>query len=285
MSKFREQALRRLVGLDPFPQPSLIRARYPVVLMHGFGMLAGLRRQGHLHDEAMDLRRHGVLAYAPNVAPYNTVSIRAAMWQDRLAHVLEETGAERLNLIAQSMGGLDARYLISVLGLHNVVATLVTVSTPHRGTAVADILLGQPDRMRQWAVDFTNWLGANVLEDGSADVLHALAELTPAHIQNTFNPSVPDHPAVRYWSYAARAGKGTDTPINPFLRLSNAWLHEREGLNDGLVSVQSARWGLFLDTLDADHAQEVGLQAFPGHKFDTNAFYRSVVEMLAREGY
>ena len=285
MPKSRDNTLRRLIGQEPFPQPPLIRARYPVVLMHGFGLMAGLRKPGHLHAEAMDLRKHGVLAYAPNVAPYNTVSVRAAMWKDRLSYILEETGAERLNLIAQSMGGLDARYLISVEGLHEVVATLVTVSTPHRGTALADILLDQPERPRQWAVDLANWMGANALADADANALQALTELTPRHVCETFNPSVADHPAVRYWSYGAQAGKGTRIPINPFLSLSNAWIYQREGLNDGLVSVESSRWGHYLGTLDADHGQEVGIQGFPGNKFNAKAFYRSVVEMLAREGF
>ena len=284
MAKFRENAFRRLVSLDPFPQPPLIRSRYPVVLMHGFGILAGLLRQGHLHDEAMDLRAHGVLAYAPNVAPYNTVSARAEMWQDRLTHILEETGAEQVNLIAQSMGGLDARYLISTLGRHDVVASLVTVATPHQGTVMAEILLKQPERLRQWAVDFANWMGTNVLEDATADALQALMELTPAHLRNTFNPAVPDHDSVRYWSYAACAGKGTKNLVNPFLKLSNTWIFEREGLNDGLVSVDSARWGHFLGILDADHSQQVGIQGLPGSKFDSKALYRSLVEMLAQEG-
>ena len=285
MPKSRDNTLRRLIGLEPFPQPPLIRVRYPVVLMHGFGLMASLLKQGPLYDEAMNLRKHGVLAYAPNVAPYNTVSVRAAMWQDRLAHILKETGVERLNLIAQSMGGLDARYVISVTGLHEVVATLVTVSTPHRGTVLADILLDQPERPRQWAVDLANWMGTNTLDGASADALQALTELTPRHVCETFNPTVPDHPAVRYWSYGAKAGKGTHLPIHPFLKLSNTWIYQHEGLNDGLVSVESAQWGHFLGTLDADHAQEVGIQGFPGNKFNSKAFYHSIVEMLAREGF
>jgi triacylglycerol lipase len=285
MSKSKESPLRRLLGMEALPQPPLIRTRYPVVLLHGFGVLAGLRKHGHLHNEAMFLRRHGVWAYAPNVSPYDTVSVRAAMWQDRLTRILQETGADRLNLIAQSMGGLDARYAISVQGLHEVVATLVTVSTPHRGTAVADIFLDQPERLRQWVVDLANWLGANALDDASADMLQALTELKPAHLHETFNPAVPDHPSVRYWSYAAQAGKGTTVPINPILKLSNAWIYQREGVNDGLVSVESARWGQFLGTLDADHGQEVGLQGLTTHSFDAKVFYRSVVEMLAQEGF
>ena len=285
MPKTRENPLRRLVGLDPLPQPPLIQTRYPVVLMHGFGLLASLRKQGHLHDEAMDLRTRGVLAYAPNVAPYNTVEARAVMWQDRFEHILAETNADRLNLIAHSMGGLDARYLISTMGLHEVIATLVTVSTPHRGTIVAQILLDQPERLRQWAVDFTNWMGTIVLEDTNADALKALTELTPTHLREVFNPTVPDHPAVRYWSYAACAGKGTKTPIHPFLRLGNTWLSQREGLNDGLVSVESAKWGHFLDTLNADHGEQVGLQGLTNRSFNSKSFYRSVVKMLAEEGF
>ncbi len=286
MARFKDRALRLLVSLEPFPQPPLLRTRYPVVLMHGFGMLAGLRRGGHLHEAALHLRLRGVVAYAPNVASYSTVAVRTAMWMDRLRHILAETEADRLNLIAHSMGGLDARYLISAMGLHETVASLVTVSTPHRGTAVAEIMLQQPRRLRQWVADFANWMGAKALEDtdADADLLQALTELSPAHLREAFNPSVPDHPAVRYWSYAAAAGKGTETPVNPFLKISNGLLYEREGLNDGLVSVESARWGVFLGTLGADHMQEVGLQGLGSRTFDANAFYRSVVQMLADEG-
>jgi triacylglycerol esterase/lipase EstA (alpha/beta hydrolase family) len=36
------------------------------------------------------------------------------------------------------MGGLDARYAISLLGLARRVASLTTIGTPHRGTPVGD---------------------------------------------------------------------------------------------------------------------------------------------------
>jgi triacylglycerol lipase len=273
------------MGLEVFPQPPLIRTRYPVLLMHGFGILGGLRRGGHLHDEAMHLRLHGVLAYAPNVASYNTVAVRATMWQDRIAHILEETGADKINLVAQSMGGLDARYLISERGYHEVVASLVTIATPHRGTAIAEIMLKQPERLRKWGIDFANWMGSQSLKDTDADTLQALTELSPAYVQETFNTQVPDHPSVRYWSYAGAAGKDTDIPINPFLKLSNTLLYAREGRNDGLVSVESAKWGTFVEVIEADHAQQVGIPGLTTHAFDANAFYCSVVERLHDEGF
>ena len=282
--RLAETAIHRLAGMEPFPQPPVIPVRYPVVMMHGFGMMASFRRGGHLHDEAMNLRARGVRAYAPNVAPYCTVAVRAPMWKERIEHVLEETGADKVNLVAHSMGGLDARYLIACEGMHEVVACLTTISTPHHGSSIADFVLEQPERLRAWAADLVNWVATSAMTGSTSDVLQALAELTPAHLQETFNPAVPNHPSVEYWSYAGAAGKDTDAPINPFLRLYNYVLATREGINDGFVSVESARWGQFVRALDADHAQQVGLQ-LPGAGFDSNAFYCDVALRLAEAGF
>lgn len=280
-----DSALKRFLGLEPFPEPPLLRLRYPVVLMHGFGLLAALRRGGQLHHEAMNLRAHGVLAYAPNVAAYNTVKVRSTSWQRRLEHVLRETGADRLNIIAQSMGGLDARYLISRLGMHEVVASLVTVSTPHHGTGVADFVLERPERVRTWLADVFNWMGASSLSDATSDFLSSVAELTPEYVREHFNSEAPDHQAVRYYSFGGRAGKGTDVPLNPLLQILNRTLYAREGENDGFVSIESAMWGEFLGTIDADHSQQVGI-GFPGSSdFDSNVFYCEVVKRLAADGF
>ena len=282
---FREQAVRRIVNLDPFPQPPIIRLRYPIVLMHGFGLVASLRRGGHLHDEAMHLRLQGVWAFAPNVASYNTVKARSTMWEERIEHVLAETGASRLNLIAHSMGGLDARYLISHRRLHRVVASLTTISTPHHGTPVAHLVLDQPNRLRQLMSEFANFVSSTALVDATSDLEQALRELTPEHVTEHFNEHVENHPAVRYWSYAGVAGRGTDTPINPFLRLFNAWLYSRIGLNDGMVPAKSARWGTFLGTIEADHALQVGISGIGTPLFDAHAFYANVARFLADEGF
>jgi len=239
-----DSALRRVAGLTPFPQPPLIRLRYPVVMMHGFGMLAALRwRQGHLHAEAMHLRAHGVVAYAPNVAPYNTISVRAEMWARLLDVVFEETGAERLNLIAHSMGGLDARHLIAHHGYGARVASLTTISTPHRGSAAADVVLEGPEALRAPAASVVDWIAATALEGSTSDVIQALRELRPSYVTGTFNPATPDDPAVRYASYAGHAGRGTGLPMNPGLRVLNALIYARQGPNDGMVAAESAPWG------------------------------------------
>lgn len=281
-----ERTVRRLTKLEPHPQPPILRLRHPLVFMHGFGLYAALWRKGMLHDEAMHLRQRGVWAFAPNVSPYHTVPVRAEEWATRLDHVLRETGAEKLNLVAHSMGGLDARFLISRRGWHDRVATLTTISTPHRGASAADYLMEQPQRIRQFVSDAADWLGVQALDDATADFQRAVEGLRPAYIQHTFNPNTPDHPSVRYWSYAGRAGEGTDVPLNPFFRPLNHVIYEREGINDGYVAIQSARWGDFRGTLDADHARQVGLAAAGLRRApEIHAFYRSLVESLGHEGF
>jgi len=81
----------------------------------------------------------------------------------------------------------------------------------------------------------------------------AYANLTTSYLTKIFNPRTPDDPRVRYFSVAGRTG-----PLNiwhplwlPKLILDGA--DGGEG-NDGLVSVDSARWGEFLGALEgADH--------------------------------
>jgi triacylglycerol lipase len=276
-------AVTRLAGLDPFPQPQVIGLRRPLVLMHGFGLLAGLKRRGHLHEEALDLRLRGVQAYAPNVSPYHTVATRAVMWNERIQTVLAETGAPSVHLIAHSMGGLDARHLISNLGGHAYVDTLTTVSTPHRGSGIAQLVVEQPERLRELLAGVVDWVAASALADSESDIQKATYELTPEHLMQTFNPSTPDHPDVRYASYAGRAGKGTRAGISPFLSLQNRLLYAREGLNDGLVSVASAKWGYFCGTIDADHGEQVGLRRAIHSDFDALHFYRTITRDLAAQ--
>ncbi len=287
---FSLRILRRVAGLEAMPQPPLLRIEWPVVLMHGFGMLAGVKRSGHLHDEALWLRLHGVRAYAPNVSPYQTIAARASMWAERLDAVLAETGAARVHLVAHSMGGLDARYLVSAMGWHDRVATLTTVATPHHGTVLAEFAFDPPTplpataaALARRAAGLVDWAGAGVLDGGGSNVLAALAELTREGVCERFNPVVPDHPDVVYRSYAGHAGKGTNVPISAALRVQNALIHAREGENDGIVSVESARWSGYQGTIDADHMAQIGLLGGRGAGFRAHDFYLDVARMLATD--
>ena len=283
LSRRASAVARRAVELTPMPQPAWRPTRYPVVLMHGFGALANLMQGGVLHAEAMYLRRHGVAAYAPHVNPYDTLAVRAEAWADRLAAVLAETGAERVNLVGFSSAGLDARLLARAPAWAGRIASLVTISTPHRGTPLADYVLGRPDWFRAVAVGVMDTVGRAAYPLAPPHTRPALAELAPAAVARQF-PA--DETVSGAWcaSYTSRAGKGTDTPMYPPLLVPNRILYRRAGLNDGIVPTASMGWAEPLGTLDADHARQIGMRLAPLGRFDARAFYLGHCDRLRDRG-
>ncbi len=283
LARGAEAVARKAVELVPVPQPPILPTRYPVVLLHGFGALANILQGGVLHREAMYLRARGVHAYAPHANPYDTVAVRAATWEAHLERALQETGADKLNLIGFSSGGLDARWLAREMGWADRIASLVTVSTPHRGTAIAQYILDRPDRLRSWAVAFMDFVGRASYEIEAPNTDAALRELTPEAVAAVFPP---DEIIDGAWcaSIVGRAGKGTDVSITPSLALPNRILHGLQGVNDGIVPTEGGWWGERLETLDADHARQIGIGLSLGSSFDSRPFFLSICERLRARG-
>src|SRR5439155_6766729 len=144
-----------------------------------------------------------------------------------LAAAVRSVDAKRVNLVAHSLGGLDARYAISKLGLHDRVASLVTLGTPHRGTPVADFGIAVADPLGLKRI-----LGAIGFDT------RVFYELTTAHMKR-FNREVPDARAVWYGSLIARAQSG----LHPLLLPIHLALKQNAGENDGLVLSSSQRCG------------------------------------------
>lgn len=77
----------------------------------------------------------------------------------------------------------------------------------------------------------------------------AYSNLTTNYCTNYFNPNTPDDPSVEYYSY----GASKEIPIWSTLGFPWQVIKEKEGENDGLVSLQSAKWGRYVETVHADH--------------------------------
>lgn len=78
----------------------------------------------------------------------------------------------------------------------------------------------------------------------------AYAHLTTDFCNHYFNPKTPDDPSVKYYSYGASAQLPAWSSL-----LGVPWrmVQEKEGDNDGFVSVNSAKWGTYVKTINADH--------------------------------
>ncbi len=121
--------LHRLLIRDPRPAP----AKRPVVLVHGVlvndGVWLRLRRF---------LLRHGVApVYTVNYGPpLSDIEWFAAQLDAKIEEVCAATGAGRVAIVAQSMGGLVSRAYLRRFGARRV-AMLITIGTPHHGSMLA----------------------------------------------------------------------------------------------------------------------------------------------------
>jgi triacylglycerol lipase len=233
------------------------RLRHPVVLAHGaFGFdeiaIAG-RRHRYFRNIADQLGELGGTFHHPRVPPASSVSLRA----ETLVALVRELPGERVNVIAHSMGGLDARFAIARLGLADRVASLVTIGAPHFGTPVAGLPISRAL--------------ARLLN------LTALNDLTPLALER-FNHEVPDASGVAYCSVVASSDLAH---TNPLLWPTHAYLTAHGGPNDGLVPAASQRWGKVLREVQADHWAQVGWSL----RFDAVALYEEILRELVGFGF
>ncbi len=271
--------------LKEFPEPEVIQLKHPVLLCHGYGAIATLIKPSPLYDVAMMMRRHNVMAFAPNIVPYAKIETRAARWVKVIDDIIAQTDIEKLNIVAHSMGGLDMRFAISQLTAAPHVASFTTVCTPHHGSSLAELSLRTPGAIREKIVDFLDWMGNRVHPHTESNVSESVEQLTRHYMTKEFNPSVPDAPNTPYYSYSSSVGKGTDHPIKVIGRYQNNHVYEQEGLNDGMVSVKSAQWGEHIKTGEISHLEQMNLRVKDERKALVEAFWKDVILMLRERGH
>jgi triacylglycerol lipase len=226
-------------GTTRAQRKSTPRVRAPIVLVHGLMgfdaiKLGPVRLASYFPGVEAMLRAAGNRVFMARVSPTAGVAHRAAELREFLNR---EVPRESVHVFAHSMGGLDARYMISRLGMEDRVLTLTTIGTPHRGSAFAD-----------WGIRRLERVVKPLLRRiGIPD--QAFYDLTTEQCR-AFNEAVPDVPTVRY---ASVAGRCTLPWLGLEWLLPHSVIRWYEGANDGLVSVASATYGERTDVWEGDH--------------------------------
>ena len=261
--------------------------RYPILLVHGvfFRDSSLLCYWGRIPAA---LIRNGARVYYGQQQSAASVADSAAELKTRIQEILRETGSEKVNIIAHSKGGLDARWAVSRLGCASMVASLTTINTPHRGCLFAQWLLGHTPEAFQQQLAAVYEGALRRLGDENPDFLAAVRDLTAGACAE-INRQAPDAPGVLYESVGSyvRKARGGRFPLN----LSHRLVKHFDGVNDGLVSVESARWGSRFTLLEPkgrrgiSHADviDLGRENVPG--FEVQEFYVNLVADLRRRGY
>lgn len=285
IEQFDTKKWLRKLQLSEFPEPEHIELKHPVLLCHGYGAIASLIKPSPLYDVAMFIRRHNSQAFAPNIVPYATIEIRAESWVRIINRLVKKTSHKKLNIIAHSMAGLDIRYALSKMDIAEHVASFTTISTPHRGTSLAELSLKTPDAIKEKMADLLDWMGNRVYPDAKSDSAGSAEQLTRSYVTEEFNPNVPDVEGIPYYSFSSAVGKGTDQPIKVISRYQNNYIYQQEGINDGMVSVESSKWGTHFKTGSISHLEQMNLRIKDERIQLFENFWVEVLKILQKQGH
>lgn len=255
--------------------------KYPVVLVHGLAAktFPFLNSFGSI---PRFLREKGLRVFVPNHDGVGTITGNARQLQAEIEAICQTEGCEKVNLIAHSKGGLDARYMISTLSMGSKVASLTTLSTPHHGSRLSAMLL----RFPKWIIHplsfFINGF-FRLFGDQNPDILSAARELTDTAMEH-FNICVPNDPAVYYQSYASHASK--ENAFLAYLPYQISRYCEQDA-TDGLVSVSSSRWGNYQGQIKGhpNHIQMIALTLSKKKRQVVGNFYLEIITQLRDKGF
>ncbi|MYW09634.1 alpha/beta fold hydrolase [Streptomyces sp. SID2563] len=186
--------------------------RPPVVFLHGFIdnrsvfvlLRRSLARHGWLHLESLN--------YSPLTSDIRTA---AELLDRHIEEICARTGHPRVDIVGHSLGGLIARYYVQRLAGDRRVRTLVTLGTPHSGTAVAPLAGALPivRQMRQGSapveelrlpapgcrtrfVSFWSELDRVIVPAEAACVDHPDLDAVNVRVTGIGHLALPVHPAV-----------------------------------------------------------------------------------------
>ena len=213
---------------------------YPILLIHGMGFRDSkvINYWGRVPKM---LKKAGFDVYYGEQDSNGTTASNGRVIADKIEEIVRKTNCGKVNIIAHSKGGMDARYAISTLGMGKYVATLTTLSTPHHGSLTVDRLMQLPDIAVRFVAKCSDiWL--KILGDKHPDAYRVFHSFTTAGAER-FNRENPDDPNVVYRSYAF-VMKNALSDI--FMWIPYLVVKHFEGENDGLLAPRGVMWGKFM---------------------------------------
>lgn len=158
------QILQRF--LSPRDPPAIVSgAAPPVLLVHGIYCNAGVWYRMRRHLAARGIGNLFAINLEPPLAGIDDFALALAA---RVEEVRRRTGADKVLLVAHSMGGLVARAYIARLSGAERVERLVTIGSPHHGSELARLGIG---RCARDMIPGGSWLTRLVAaEEGSPGV-------------------------------------------------------------------------------------------------------------------
>ncbi|MBR5379295.1 MAG: hypothetical protein IK140_02055 [Clostridia bacterium] len=261
-----------------------MKTRYPILLVHGLGMKDTffMKSWGRIDRK---LRQQGYEVYKSKIDAFGSVKTNADQLKEEILQILKDSGADKVNIVAHSKGGLDAEHMIRHFDMAPRIASLTTLCTPHRGSPIASFIM----RFPRFAVKYVAfWVNAayRILGDKQPDSFAACEDLKRVSHLETETVNLADGVFCQSFSTSVRKGRGKADFVMA-IPLAFSRFIEKNTVTDGLVPRDSAIFGAYRgDCLDdsVSHTEIVDFMVRSGKREKIYAFYSSLCEELAKSG-
>lgn len=294
-----------------FVTSNYAQTKYPIVFAHGLMGFITLAPNtfalDYWYQILPDLARNGSQPWAASMSPFNTSEVRGEQFVQQLEDIMAITGSQKVNLIGHSHGGHAVRYAAGVMPEH--VASVLSVAGANTGTVAASDILKIADSTHTSSILNTliNTFGKVLIwaqNLNQADYPHyayGAGQSTSVEGTAKFNVKFPlglpqtpcgEGPALANGIrlYSATGNRSFTSLLDPsdyITKLLDGLFVYKEGKNDGIVSVCSAKFG---QTIRNDfawtHIDEVnhvlGIKGLFSQ--DPVAFYRQHANRLKLQG-
>ncbi len=261
--------------------------RYPIVLAHGmagFGQLFGVVDYWYRIPSA--LRAGGADVYVTEVSQFHSSEVRGEQLLAQVEEIVAISGKGKVNLIAHSHGGFDARYVAAVRP--DLVASVTTVGSPHQGAEVADFLRAHL-RRGGFTETVTGWFADSLgvvlgLLSGTSDPQDAVAALDAVSSAGAaeFNRRYPEAlprtrcgegaavvNGVHYFSWSGTRNATHLLDVSDAALVLTGLVYDEP--NDGLVGKCSSHLGAVIrDDYKQNHVDEVNHVLGLVHLYSSN---------------
>lgn len=259
-----------------------MKTQYPILLVHGialkdfflfrsFGQI-----EKHLKDKGYDV-------YIGQNDAFGTIENNALQLKNQILDILLNLGTDKINIIAHSKGGLDAKYMIMHLGMEDHVASLTTLCTPHKGSIVATKIKGLPNWMKKYVAWNVN-TAYKMIGDKNPNSLEVCNQLSQNPELDLFDKKMSTKVYCQSYSTTMQRGRNDIILVIPY-KISKKY---EDDFTDGLVSEKSSKFGFYMGNAfdeSISHTEIVGFMTTKRKNEKVKAFYEKLCQDLAKRGF
>lgn len=263
-------------------EQQVCKTKYPILMVHGI-FFRDNEHFGYWGRIPAELRLNGATVFFGNHPSAASIPECARILTKRIKQITQETGCEKVNIIAHSKGGLDCRYAMAFCGAAPYIASLTTINTPHRGSPFADHLLNKLSHKNQRRICYIYNKTLNKFGEPEADLITASRQLTTEYCIS-LDKQMPAPKGVLCQSVGStliKPRKG-HFPMN----ITGCVMSNIAQANDGLVCEDSFSWGDRYTLVNPDspvgisHSDVTDLFRTNHPDFDVREFYVQLVADL-----